>query len=615
MLKQSTAALPIVSSNKDVTGKLRTGQKELQVQLQGLGKNDREYQSINIRWPGGYGKSIGIALAYSHWVREGRLNNLLIVVYNDKQRDQMVKDFAIDALQWGGLDVGRVFKYVNEPSSQRAAMRGTNCVFVCTIQQISAAERGHGLIAELLNHGVWMIAADEYHHYAEEMDWGKALKVLVDKAEFTLATSATPDRDGPNTIFGKPDFVVGYREAAEDKCVKKVILSKYNYRIEALDEGNTLHTYTTSELRGEVEDDGGKKKTTDMSEFETKRKLRYSSKYILPLVSEPLIRLSKDRWRTNKPLQCLVRAMTCAHAKSVCEQIRAVVDEFSVDWVGTGESGRSDQENAQILRKFCPPKNSKGIRPAPELDVLVQVGMASEGFDTIYVSEIVDLSLVTLKGTGNMTKQFYYRGTRFIDDDIDLHVNVPTDHPLAGIDKNSIMSWFDDVPVKDLDKPSDGDGVSGDYPWPELPPTLSPIEIQEVELIDIESDTLDRCRKAYAQEINVLESSISDEVALNVYRRMYEVVQKQNSQQMTMAEYRSQIDRLVGRIANRVAKLMNGGAFEKSRLIDMKRRINGRIKNRFGARESLLEDELQELYHWLRGIDMDINEEVIPTWL
>ena len=67
-------------------------------------------------------------------------------------------------------------------------------------------------------------------------------------------------------------------------------------------------------------------------------------------------------------LQILIGAMCCSHAELVCEQVKAHVDalypgQLTVDWVGTGPNGRSDNENRAIIRKFCPEKVDGTRRP------------------------------------------------------------------------------------------------------------------------------------------------------------------------------------------------------------------------------------------------------------
>jgi len=603
MLNKSTTALPRVSQNENPIGKLRKGQERLKSRLV------TSVDHLSVQWPGGYGKSIGLALAFSHWVKQGRVNRLLIVVANDRQRVQMCNDFGVDALNWGGIDVGTPWKYTSEPNTQRANMLGSNCVFVTTIQQVSADARGYNLMSQMMSTNEWMLAADEYHHYAQEQDWGESLKQLVDRAEFTFATSATPDRDGKSTIFAKPDLMVKYSDAVDEGAVKTVLMSDYEYRIDAIGTDNELFQFTTTELREEAI------KHDTLTNYEKKKKLRYSAKYIMPLISEPLQRLYKDRCKTGLPLQCLIRAMSCQHAKMLCEQIHALDNCLSVDWIGTGDDGRTDEQNRKACDRFCPGKSKDGTRPNPELDVLVQVGMAGEGFDTTLVTEIVDLAVVNLLGASNQTRQFYFRGTRYLGEGIHLHVNVPTDHPLAAYGRNAIMGFLEGDELTLLPEKNEDDPKDGTWEWPELDDELYEEEFDDINLINISADSVEKYKQAAAEVLNVDVGLIDDNTALEIYKRVNTLVGGQNQKDMTLTEWRSDISKLEGRIAWRIVKMRSSVEFEKGRLGDTKRRIRSTVKKLYGARDQLIGDELQDVYRYLHGLDQELADGVIPKWL
>ena len=111
------------------------------------------------------------------------------------------------------------------------------------------------------------------------------------------------------------------------------------------------------------------------------------------LVDTPITRMLRERLATGHRLQALIGAFCCSHAQLVCEQVQAMFPELKVDWVGTGSNGRSDGENRAVLNKFCPPKKDGKRDPQDiKLDVLVHVGMAGEGLDTVYVSEVIHLN-------------------------------------------------------------------------------------------------------------------------------------------------------------------------------------------------------------------------------
>ena len=111
-------------------------------------------------------------------------------------------------------------------------------------------------------------------------------------------------------------------------------------------------------------------------------------------------------------LQALIGALCVSHAELVCKQIAEMYPELNVDWVGTGENGRNDPENELIIGKFCPPKDEDGNRPLPEIDVLVHVGIAGEGLDSIKVSEVVFLNNASIS---NKRIQEAGRASRFLE--------------------------------------------------------------------------------------------------------------------------------------------------------------------------------------------------------
>ena len=284
----------------------------------------------------------------------------------------------------------------------------------------------------------WMLAADEFHHYATGNNWGDALQRLVNMAVFTIATSATPDRDNEPTIFGKPLVEVSYEKAVEEGVVKKMKLRHFNYRIvvEDIPSGKTQEL-TTEQLRLDfgIEDiDAGMQK----------RNLRFHKDYVNPVLQGALNHFLVDKVNLHPAAQLLVRALSCKHAQALCDQINAYGYKLSCQWIGTGPNGRADADNARIIERFCPPKDPQGRRPAPSLDALVQVGMCGEGFDSIFVSQLADLSLVRLEGNANQTKQFILRGARWIAEQPKEHqncfLNVGTDHPVLGIKGLNVMA-------------------------------------------------------------------------------------------------------------------------------------------------------------------------------
>ena len=156
-------------------------------------------------------------------------------------------------------------------------------------------------------------------------------------------------------------------------------------------------TFTTDELAKAA----GSSEPDAIERFKLTSKMRWSPKYVSPLVDRPIARMLATRARIGVG-QALVGAMCCSHAELVCEQIKTMYPELRVDWVGTGLSGRSDEQNKAVLRKFCPKKRDGQRRwDDVELDILVHVGMAGEGLDSVFVTEVIHLNPANINNQNN----------------------------------------------------------------------------------------------------------------------------------------------------------------------------------------------------------------------
>lgn len=607
MLKQSPKSLPKLSSEKNFRRKLRKGQQQLLDECKSTKKS-----SLNVKWPGGYGKSLGIALAFRAMVDRGICDRLLLVVANDTQRDQMINDFQHDCLDVA-LEIPQCWRVTSDVATFRACRTGVSCVFVTTIQQVSAsAKAGLNYIRELMLQpgNKWMLAADEYHHYAEEADWGTSLSNLTEVAAFVLATSATPYRDGKDTIFGPPEMIVSYSEGVREQALKPIARRCYEYRIDYIDRDGQPVQFTSDELRLETE---GLKR---VSVYEAKKCLRMSGKYVIPIVSEPMFRLRTRRLQTGLPLQMLVRAMSCNHAEETCKQIKSICEDMTVDWIGTGPDGRSDADNQKIKAAFCPRKDSQGNRPKPELDILVQVGMADEGFDSVMVAEIVDLHIVTLDGAATKTKQFYKRGCRAVGDEV-LYINVGTDHPLAALEGSQVADWIDSnktIPEAKKKEPGEDPGDVFD-PW-DLPEFLPETKEQfiDAELTDMQVDQHPAFSRFCEHSTNEIDFQPSDDQLRRWFRQAMSEQNKPDAS-VSIATQRSFIQKVIGQIAHAALRSF-GVEFEKSRIGDYSKRINQRIVRQFGKRrDEMLPDELACLYGWVKELHASVRDGEVPTWL
>jgi superfamily II DNA or RNA helicase len=570
----------------------RKGQQDLIEYLPQIQRGD----TLTVQWPTGYGKSIGFALAWKHCHENGIANRLLMVVANDTQRQQIVNDFAGDCRLVGAPCDGGVWSFERSAGDLRMARIGEVLVFVCTVQQLEAsmARGGVNTLKDMLETAgsKWIVGFDEFHHYGEAMAWGDAAKLAMEHAQVSLAMSATPYRRGADTIFPEPKLCLSYREAEEGGCVKPMVCHSYEYAVAVIQDGEEVANYTTTELHRIA--------AGDLDQWEERKNIRYSPQYLHPLILHPIRRLREQRAKTGKRLQMLVRAMSCRHAKLVCEQIKIFADGLNVDWIGTGTSGRSDKENRNILAQFCPPKNKEGNRPEASIDVLVQVSMAGEGFDSVNVCEIIDLFPVSaraLSGRATQDKQFYGRGARIIRgaESLPLSVNVPSDHPLHAWAGRSLGAWMDSCGSSNDTQPQEAPEPPAFDPWdfPELP------KEREIELITVITDkqmyeSFERSvceRRGYDKEKDRPE-------IMDLYLYAANQHAKEQSKQARAFQVREYLDAIVGRIALVRAKQteeVSGAVIGR-----FKKETNAAIKRNFGrSREEMTEDELEVAAQWL----------------
>lgn len=565
----------------------RKGQQDLIEYLPGVKQGD----VLSVQWPTGYGKSIGFALAWKHCFENKIANRLLMVVANDIQRNQIVNDFAgdcaiVNAPCYGGI---RIFDRAGEDI--REAQSGKTNVFVCTVHALEASTRGgvNTIKDLLLTHGTkWMIGFDEYHHYGEDMPWGEAAKSYIPFASFSLAMSATPYRRGADVVFPKPELAVTYQQAVDENAVKKIVCHSYHYAVAVVEDGGEVTNYQTSDL---MEASCG-----NLDAWEERRSIRYSPQYLHPLIINPLNRLGEKRAESGERLQMIVRAMSCLHAKAVCEQVKVFSGHLKVDWIGTGFNGRTEQENKSIVSGFCPPKGRDGKRPPPLIDILVQVSMAGEGFDSINVAEIVDLYPVSSKasnGRATQDKQFYGRGARFIKGTTTrLHVNVPTDHPLNIWGGHELHTWMDAC----------GDATPPTPPeTPPIPPDFDPCDFpdppknRDIELISIstESEHFKMFSRSVCERRNYDPETDLDEIKM-LYQTAATAHAKDESRQMKAASLRDYCDSAIGRLALIRAKKTD--EMSSSMIGRFKKEINAGIKRSFGkSRDEMVLEEIESL--------------------
>lgn len=575
---------------------------------------------LNIQIPTGLGKTLIGCVIYSEKKASGEANRMLVIFPTDAQLEQYVKDGPSDLKDAGvdgPLSIVDVRYYGTEAIKKHK--RNQAQIFVTTIQSLTHA-KVQAVVNEIMTTGQWMVVVDEYHHYGDNKPWANAVKALHHR--FRLCMSATPFRPGNDGAFGKPDVVVTYRDAIAEGAVKKLCGHCYHYIIDTLDERGEVRSYTTAEL---IADAGGDS-PDQIEKLAISRKMRWSPKYVSPLVYRPIERMVAERLVTPGGfLQAIVGAMCVSHAKLVCEQIRAMFSELRVDWVGTGENGRPDEKNREVLKRFCPPKDDRGERH-PTLDVLVHVGLAGEGLDSIHVSEIVHLNAAR---KCNANDQENGRGARTIPHarGVICNINYDASSGYSGYEgiEGMTRAMDDSSPDPDAVPPEKPDGPLDDLP--ELPEEPA-IQIYDLRLDQIDSGDPDVQRyeklivSAQPPQVPYTEADLADpnhhchSVLLECYKIGRRREAAAHDEQSTIAQWRESVKNATRTVAGVAVRLLYDNERVENKVMgEIMKRINARKKLAFGEVSANVE-VCKNHWQWLRKLEQEMRQKrEVPEWL
>lgn len=611
--------------------KLRSGQKQV---LRHFKENWRTVGQL----PTGYGKTLTGAACYKAARLAGQATCLLWLVPRAAQAEQArvslyedltdflrVRDLASATGEFSVIDAG------GRPVMARNALRKGTCeVFVATIQSLLVPETREMLL-EMLDVGRWMVVADEYHHFgsAEKSAWAQTMRDLDRRASCVLALSATPHRVDGKNYFGKPDVSVSYEAAEREGAVKRLCLGAHEYVVDVIKPGPDgkpeALTFTTAELMDELGADGD---ASRIDKIMAKKRMRFSSKYVSPMVTRAVARLEDLRVRGIRA-QMLVQAMSCHHAECLCIQIRALLpDHMSVDWVGTGPDGRDDATNRDIVeRQFCPPKGADGKRPWT-LDVLVNVGIASEGLDCVDVTEVVFCTSPTRNPTTLQTIGRAARTMRLASDQEQpvAHISVDTSSELRDYPGKRVQALFDDP--KAPPKPRDTDDTDADETpeYRRLPEELyeGRIEVTWQSVLDdpaflekaaVVQQTRPDLEVAYGSQEDLMQALAAAEA---VMRQAQAEKDAHADAGYRHHEMRQQITSAVRKVASLVLSMTSGQMRpSKERQNEVFRKINGKKKGYFGSLDKNTDFDTMRLhYQWVRDLETRIlDEQKVPTWL
>lgn len=572
---------------------------------------------MSIQLPTGYGKTYTALGVYSILKTLREVNRLLVVFPTDAQLEQFDqqtpskwKSYAIDGSKQV-TDI-RAFKHVSIKRHRKSESQ----IFAITVQSLLGSN-GNFIVSELMADplSTWMVVVDEYHHYGIDKPFGTVVSEL--RPKFLLCMSATPFRPGADNAFGEPNVVVSYREAVEEHAVKPLVGHAYHYKIEVVDGEGRLETLTTQQI---IERAGGSSPAA-IEKLSLDRKMRWSPQYISPLVITPIERMITQRIKTGYKLQAVIGAMCVSHAQLVCEQVRFCFPDLVVEWVGTGEDGRTPDENRGIISRFAPASGE------PTVDVLVHVGMAGEGLDTVNVSEVVHLNAA---GVNNANNQENGRAARYLPG-VTGHINFDACSEFArkGYVGSAIMAAMDNRPPQpdpDEDEILCG-GPQGE--WQTLPDDPC-IRIVDIECTSIDSGDeevkaiaehflpmLEECNGVTFEEMKLDSSHPAWEYALTVVKevRRREIVQLNDKS--ILSQWRSHLNLSLSVVTSHMAKLAcddDASANQKELRGRVKKAINTRKKNECGA----VMDDVEVLAKhckWLKRLDDTLKEtRKVPSW-
>lgn len=608
---QPPIVVPPMSSGKNASGFQRRQGQEL---WRAFIAEDPTRAIYTGRLPTGYGKTEAILDGYAELRERIGCSRLLIVVPTSTQEDAYANELAAKAKAMG-IKVSKVIVADAAGRTLRYHQRNEAEVFVMTVQRLVSSVTGRNRrgnwLTELLHIGRWCGAADEYHHYADNNIWGTAFRGLVQVCPW-LALSATPDRRQGETIFGKPLVDVSYADALKEgetrePVVKDVIVKVREYGVDIQVGNGDVLTRTTSDLREEIN-------TERIDEWEARKQLRYLTKYCSPILVHAIGELND--YQLNAPVgahpQMLVYAFSCAHAKSLCQIIAGHAPGLRVDWAGTGPNGRSDCENKDVINRF------KGCSEPASLDVLVQVNIASEGFNCLPICIIVDLSMT---GFGPQKLQAYGRGTRAYFG-FHLTIFIPTDSNVARL--AHLRAGLFDLPV-DTEAPSDKCDCCSECPrcehHEERPKVLPDIHVLNAMLIggrDFQPSAAFVAEYAThlpkSRRLDVEHNAEDFQEVHDALVSFYRMQQSQQSEVVRLAYWQDKVRHAVGAVARNVL-LKTRGSVEKSLLGDLCKRLNARWKYEHGSHDNMTAVQFEDKYAWLDRVNKNVIQGSIPLWL
>lgn len=568
--------------------------------------------------PTGYGKTYAIELSYKLLKLQERVNALFIVVPSREQLSSYLSDIEADFKdKWDDDIVAYRFSadflkiVTRDIYHNKCEVIIATCQTLMTPGNLEVAKR---LIAE--SGKKWMVALDELHRYSDNGEWGKAIGVLLEQnPEFVLGLTAAKDRtDGQPVAMNEPEAIIEitHKEALEERAIRPFLphIHDYSVTIEFQGEVYDVKTKELAKLEGEyIEAKKAKGVHPRRALIEARDAIAYKDKYISPIVQNAVDclydkrqRLDEEGLRSVKHHRLLVFARDQKHAEHL-KNYFIKYGELSADWLG---EKRPDEINEQILRSFI----------AGDLDVMINVNKASEGFNCVQCSVMLFLNNV---GPSVTILQQLGRGLRRNYDlpwekDV-CDVFLSEDHPAR-----DYFEGLAAIQPKQFNADSTGGGAS-----------RTPIyDIPDIHFVDAELysvRTVDRQIEQQGEEniMRVVKGNIANEHGDAIASQLtLDMVKKalietnlpvaqakiKNSMGSTdrVEQARSDNAEAVRTLATNIVRAFSLGNFNKSRPGDVNKAINTLLKKRFNAgTDSMNESELQSRHAYIQEINSKLK--------
>jgi len=594
----------------------RNGQLAL---LKALAANPKA-KTVKCIFPTGYGKTDAIELSYRLLKQQGRVNALFIIVPSKEQLSSYLADIEHDfQSKWDEEIVAYRFSADNLKLVTRDIFQDKCEVIVATCQTLMTPGNLEVAKKLLVESGKrWMIALDELHRYSEYGLWGQAIGILLEqKPEIVIGLTAAEERtDGQPVAMDKPEIEIeiSHSDALTEKAIRPFLpnIHDYSVTIEFQDEIYDVKTSELAQLEGDyIEAKKAKGVSASKALAQVREEIAYKDKYISPLVQNAVDCLYNKRQQVNQDglLQSREhRMLVFARDQKHAEHLKGYFvkyGELSADWLG---EKRPDEINEQILRDFI----------AGDLDVMINVNKASEGFNCVQASVMLFVNNV---GPSVTILQQLGRGLRRnyaipVEKDV-CHVFLSEDHPAKG--------YFEGIAaLQPKEFNPDGIGAGCDRNTPIY--DISDIQFVDAELhaVRIVDRTLEGGNKeeVFDSVRAVLSSQHGEEIAKQLSMEMLMEALKQTHLPLAEKEVKSvmgstnRIEQAkksnadaVRTLSTNIVRAFSLGNFNKSRIGDVNRAVNVLLKKRFNAgTDSMNESELQSRHSFIQGINCKLKK-------